>query len=229
MQQTVSDRIRLRMSELNISQADLVRFTGASRGTVSGWFNGTNSPSAKHLDSVCRALKTNAQWLLAGSSTQNYQNELTFENFDNVKPCKTPLRVIPVLDFVQAGLWREVVYDGVNPKGETCTTYQGTDPKAIFSLIIDGMSMAPEFMPGDQIIVDAAKKPVPGSLVVAQELQHGSALTTFKKYRVIGVNEHGVDIVELVPLNSDFPTYNSLQIEISIIGVVVQHHREFKY
>jgi len=89
--------------------------------------------------------------------------------------------------------------------------------------------MAPEFMPGDEVVVDAAKAPVPGSLVIAQEIQHGLALTTFKKYRVIGVNEHGVDVIELVPLNPDFPTYNSLQIEISIIGVVVQHHREFKY
>lgn len=147
----------------------------------------------------------------------------------NVRPSRRKLRKIPVLDFVQAGIWREVVYDGVHPKDETYTTYEGTDPKAVFSLTIDGMSMAPEFLPGDEIVIDAAKAPVPGSLVVAQEIQQGAALTTFKKYRVIGVNEHGVDIIELVPLNPDYPTYNSMQIEISIIGVVVQHHREFKY
>ena len=134
-----------------------------------------------------------------------------------------------MLDFVQAGIWREVVYDGVHPKDETYTTYEGKDPNAVFSLEIDGLSMAPEFMPGDEIVVDAALDPKPGSLVVAQEIQHGVAMTTFKKYRVVGVNEHGVDIIELVPLNPDFPTYNSSQIEISIIGVVVQHHKDFKY
>lgn len=222
-----AERINLRMKELGLSQADLIRSTGAGRATVHGWVQATNKPSAKHIGALSKALKTTPEWLLDGVGESTITN--SSEKFDNVKPCKTPLRVIPVLDFVQAGLWREVVYDGVNTKGETCTTYQGTDSKAIFSLIIDGMSMAPEFMPGDQIIVDAAKKPVPGSLVVAQELQHGSALTTFKKYRVIGVNEHGVDIIELVPLNPDFPTYNSSQIDISIIGVVVQHHRDFKY
>ncbi|ATO20644.1 peptidase [Acinetobacter sp. LoGeW2-3] len=147
----------------------------------------------------------------------------------NVRPSRRKLRKIPVLDFVQAGIWREVVYDGVHPKDETYTTYEGKDPNAVFSLEIDGLSMAPEFMPGDEIVVDAALDPKPGSLVVAQEIQHGVAMTTFKKYRVVGVNEHGVDIIELVPLNPDFPTYNSSQIEISIIGVVVQHHKDFKY
>lgn len=147
----------------------------------------------------------------------------------NVRPSRRKLRKIPVLDFVQAGMWREVVYDGVHPKDETYTTYEGKDPNAVFSLEIDGLSMAPEFMPGDEIVVDAALDPKPGSLVVAQEIQHGVAMTTFKKYRVVGVNEHGVDIIELVPLNPDFPTYNSSQIEISIIGVVVQHHKDFKY
>lgn len=147
----------------------------------------------------------------------------------NVRPSRRKLRKIPVLDFVQAGIWREVVYDGVYPKDETYTTYEGKDPNAVFSLEVDGLSMAPEFMPGDEIVVDAALEPKPGSLVVAQEVQHGVAMTTFKKYRVVGINEHGVDIIELVPLNPDFPTYNSSQIEISIIGVVVQHHKDFKY
>lgn len=159
------------------------------------------------------------------------QNEVLADvaPFTNVKPSRRKLRKIPVLDFVQAGLWREVVYDGMHPKDETYTTYEGKDPNAVFSLEVDGLSMAPEFMPGDEIVIDAALEPKPGSLVVAQEIQHGVAMTTFKKYRIIGVNEHGVDIIELVPLNPDFPTYNSSQIEISIIGVVVQQHKDFKY
>ena len=89
--------------------------------------------------------------------------------------------------------------------------------------------MAPEFMPGDELVVDGSLEARPGSLVVAQEVQHGLARTTFKKYRVIGVNEFGVDVIELVPLNPDFPTLNSTQVEISIIGVVVAHNRLFKY
>ncbi|AWV87083.1 LexA family transcriptional repressor [Acinetobacter radioresistens] len=221
------------MTELGLSQADLIRGTGAGRATVSAWCNDTNKPSAKHIGALAKTLKTTPEWILYGQGIKqltevNETKELK-EEYGNVKPSKRILRKIPVLDFVQAGLWREVAYDGMHPKDETYTTYEGTDPKAVFSLEVDGMSMAPDYLPGDEIVVDAARAPIPGSLVVAQEIQHGAALTTFKKYRVIGVNEHGVDIIELVPLNPDFPTYNSMQIEISIIGVVVQHHRDLKY
>ena len=66
MYQAVSDRIQKRMTELKLSQADLMRATGAARGTVSGWVNGSNSPSAKHISSLSNALKTTPQWLLDG-------------------------------------------------------------------------------------------------------------------------------------------------------------------
>lgn len=147
----------------------------------------------------------------------------------NVAPTRNNLRTIPLLDYVQAGLFHEVGYDGVNPIGESYTTYQGYKPECVFSLKVEGNSMSPEFKDGDEIVVDASLEAKPGSLVIAQEVQHGIARTTFKKYRVIGINEFGVDVIELVPLNPDFPTLNSTQIEISIIGVVVAHNRLFKY
>lgn len=77
--------------------------------------------------------------------------------------------------------------------------------------------MAPEFMPSDEIVVDGYLEPKLGSLVIVQEIHHGVARTTFKKYRVIGVNEFGVDIIELVPLNPDFPTLNSLKLKYRLL------------
>ena len=58
--------------------------------------------------------------------------------------------------------------------------------------------MAPEFLPGDSIVVDASLSPQPGSYVIAQ---NGSYEATFKKYRVIGYDEYGREEFELVPLN----------------------------
>ena len=118
-----------------------------------------------------------------------------------------------------------VAYDGINPKGETYTTYQGSKPEEVFSLIIEGMSMAPDFLPGDQIVVDASLSPQPGSFVIAQ---NGQIETTFKKYRVIGYDEYGREEFELVPLNPDFPTMSSREHQISIIGVMVRHMRDYK-
>lgn len=147
----------------------------------------------------------------------------------NVSLLDSPLQAIPLLDYVQAGLFHEVGYDGINPLGTSWTTYKSPRPECVFSLKVEGKSMSPEFQPGDEIVVDSSLEAKPGALVIAQEVQHGQAKTTFKKYRVIGINEFGVDVIELVPLNSDFPTLNSNQIDISIIGVVVAHNRRFKY
>lgn len=231
--ETIADRLQQKLTAKKLSWSKAATMIGLSPQAPSKWKKGQISKET--LEKLAELLEVDVGWLITGdqpstvATTKHEDAKVTPEGFGNVKPNGKVLRKIPVLDFVQAGMWREVVYDGFHPKSETYTTYQGADPRAVFSLTIDGMSMAPEFLPGDEIVVDAAKSPVPGSLVVAQEIQQGSALTTFKKYRVVGVNEHGVDIVELVPLNPDYPTYNSMQIEISIIGVVVQHHREFKY
>ena len=230
---TIADRLQKALLDKKLSWSKASTMIGLSPQAPSKWKKGQISKET--LEKLAEILEVDVGWLITGDNPSNTpvlkngNTGVVSEGFGNVRPTGKKLRKIPVLDFVQAGMWREVVYDGVHPKSETYTTYEGMDPKAVFSLTIDGMSMAPEFLPGDEIVIDAAKAPVPGSLVVAQEIQQGAALTTFKKYRVIGVNEHGVDIIELVPLNPDYPTYNSMQIEISIIGVVVQHHREFKY
>lgn len=231
----ISDRIALRMRELNIKQVDLINKYGLSKGTVSKWVSGTNTPNGENLTKLAEILKTNESWIINGDGSKKIgiqefiENNRLNANESDVSPSLKPLRQIPLLDYVQAGLFHEVGYDGLNPLGSSWTTYEGARPECVFSLKVEGNSMTPEFIPGDEIVVDGSLEAKPGSLVIAQEIQHGIARTTFKKYRVIGVNEFGVDVIELVPLNPDFPTLNSTQIEISIIGVVVAHNRLFKY
>lgn len=213
-----AERIAQRMGKLNLSQADLIRATGAGRATVSGWVNGTNKPSAKHINSLSNALKTSPEWLLTGVGLEENSG------FSNVIINDTPLRKIPVLDFVQAGVFHEAGYDGINPLGETYTTYVGCKPESVFSLEVSGLSMMPEFKPGDKLVVDGYKSPYPGCYVIAQ---NGSHEATFKKYRAVGYDEHGRETFELVPLNPDFPTMDSTKQEIRIIGVIVEHVRQF--
>ena len=69
-----AERINSRMKELDLSQADLIRSTGAGRATVHGWVQGTSKPSAKHISAVCRALKTTPQWLLDGVAVPERSN-----------------------------------------------------------------------------------------------------------------------------------------------------------
>lgn len=221
----VHERIQQKLNEKNLKQSDIARATGKSTAAVAKWLSGQNVPRAENLKAIAKLLNVSDDWLLTGKGV----SESSKNNVSNVSIVDTPLKPVPLLDYVQAGLFHEVGYDGINPLGTSWTTYENARPECVFSLKVEGLSMAPEFMPGDELIVDGSLEAKPGSLVIAQEIKHGMASTTFKKYRVIGVNEFGVDIIELVPLNPDYPTLNSNQIDISIIGVVVRHNREVKY
>lgn len=68
--QTTADRIHDLMIEKGMSQADLMRATNASKGTVSKWLSGTNTPSGRFLLNLASALGTTGDFLLSGN-TQN--------------------------------------------------------------------------------------------------------------------------------------------------------------
>lgn len=218
----LKDRLKEARKKAGKSQKDVVEAIGITQSALSQLETGLVS-SSSHLPSIANFLGVNAYWLQTGNGDM-FVDAAPESSFSNVQPNAAPLHKIPVLDFVQAGLFHECGYDGINPKGDTYTTYQNAKPECVFSLEVSGLSMAPEFNPGDKLVVDASKPPYPGCYVIAQ---NGSHEATFKKYRAIGYDEHGRETFELIPLNPDFPTMNSVQQEIRIIGVVVEHLRSF--
>ncbi|AYO54173.1 LexA family protein [Acinetobacter wuhouensis] len=217
----LKDRLKEARKNAKKSQQDVVDAIGITQSALSQLETG-RVDSSSHLAAIAKFLGVDAYWLQTGSGTSKVENKDS--SFTNVVINESPLYKIPVLDFVQAGIFHESGYDGVNPKGETYTTYRSCRPDSVFSLEVSGLSMSPEFAPGDKLVVDSAKEPYPGCYVIAQ---NGSHEATFKKYRVTGYDEHGRETFELVPLNPDFPIMNSIQHEIRIIGVVVEHLRSF--
>lgn len=137
----------------------------------------------------------------------------------NVKPAAVGGNKIPLISYVQAGAWTEAVDSG--SVEEWLLTDLSMSERA-FALEIRGDSMLPEFNPGDRVIIDPDIAPGPGDFVVARN-GHGEA--TFKKYTVRGINDHGQEVFELVPLNSDFPSMRSDAINILIIGTMVEHRK----
>lgn len=133
-------------------------------------------------------------------------------------------RRVPVINYVQAGQLTEV---GAHFCGEALE-YLLTDiplSERAFGLEIRGLSMAPQFAPGDKIIIDQEVAPKPGSFVVAM---NGGDEATFKKYRPRGLDANGNDVFELVPLNEDFPSFFSDRQELVIIGTMVEHRRYYR-
>lgn len=205
-----------------LKNTEMADFCKVSKASVGQWFNGpTKELDGTNLTLAAEFLGVNHKWL-AGERAPMVASK---NSFSNVSYSNDEITKIPVLDYVQAGLFNTVGYDGVNPIGETYTTYRSSKEKSVFSLIVQGDSMLPDFRPGDSLIIDSALAPQAGSFVIAQ---NGDYEATFKKYRVTGYDEFGREIFELVPLNPDYPTLSSLNHNISIIGIMVVHMRNYK-
>ena len=67
----VADRIGLRMRELGLKHKDLVEGTGASKGSVSTWVNGINTPTGERLVSLAKLLKTSPEWIITGKGSDS--------------------------------------------------------------------------------------------------------------------------------------------------------------
>lgn len=144
---------------------------------------------------------------------------------ENVVPATVGLRPVPVISSVQAGALRDM--ESPYPPGAGYA-YEYTDQDLsdwAFALDVEGLSMLPDFRPGDRIIVDPEMAPNPGDFVVAR---NGSAQATFKKYRPRGIDAAGNEIFELVPLNDDYPTLRSDTEFLSVIGVVTEHRKKLR-
>lgn len=78
MSNTISDRIQTRMNDLGLRQADLVKFTGAGRTTVSNWVNGHTSPTGEFPTLLAKVLKVDTNWLLTGEGHGSREDHLEF-------------------------------------------------------------------------------------------------------------------------------------------------------
>ncbi|MCL2162238.1 MAG: XRE family transcriptional regulator [Betaproteobacteria bacterium] len=131
-------------------------------------------------------------------------------------------RRIPRLSYVQAGCWMETSYPGPDDDVDDWILSEFKLSQGAFALRIRGDSMMPEFREGDTVIIDPEVPPKPGDFVVAKS---GGGEATFMKYRPRGLFADGVEVIELAPLNDDYPSMRSDITPITIIGTMVEHRR----
>lgn len=212
-----SERLKLAMQQAGVTQAQIAKACGIKPPSVHAWLNSNSEPSGNNLLKLSKALNVSGQWLIQGKGSM--RDDATE---GNVTAAAIGGRPIPLIDFVQAGNWTEVVDSYAMGAG---SDYLLTDLElspCAFALQIKGDSMTPDFKEGDRVIIDPDLSPQPGDFVVAK---NGKEEATFKKYRPRGINEHGEVIFELVPLNEDYAPMRSDLSPIKIIGVMVEHRK----
>ncbi|EGD06606.1 putative phage repressor [Burkholderia sp. TJI49] len=207
------------LSETRAEQVELADAAGVTKGTVSQWLDGKiKSIKLEYAVGIQKRYGYNPVWLVMGEG----EKKLGTPGYANVTPAQVGSRRVPLISSVQAGRMTEAV-DPFPPGG--AFEYLLTDldlSDYAFALEIEGLSMAPDFNPGDRIIIDPAIQPRPGDFVVAK---NGREEATFKKYRARGVGADGREAFELIPLNPDYPTISSEHERVRIIGVMVEHRR----
>ena len=189
-----------------------------SRAAVAQWEGDVTKPSLDHLQTAAEALESWLPWLTAGAwgLSPSQQSAL-----DQAQPVQRP---VPVVDYFHAGKWDLITDPRMLDEGIKFITTDLDVGSMAFALIVTGESMLPEFQEGDLIIIDPEVVPKPGDFVIAKlDLQVDG---TFMKYRPRGTDKKGQPIIELVPLNEDWPmqTINAGN-PGRIIGTLVEHRR----
>lgn len=212
----LADRIRKAMEVANKNQSQLAAEIGVTTSAVSQWITGqVKSLKGTTATRIEAATGVSSAWLVSGEGPM-------MSSASNVRPAPIGTRNIPLISYVQAGVWTGVV-DPYQPDDGTDWLITDLDLSGnAFALEIKGDSMLPDFKPGDRIIIDPAIEPRPGDYVVAK---NGEDEATFKKYRPRGVNERGDMVFELIPLNEDYPTMRSDVTPIRIVGTMVEHRK----
>lgn len=231
----IAERIKKARERVGLTQVDLALAVGVKQQSIQKIEAGkTKQP--RNLEQLAKVLQVRAAWLLSGEAPMSYDDmeddsgEYYAESAYSGSAAHPSMRIIPVINHVQAGYAREVVDDYAAGTGfdelalDPATAKRLSD--SAFALVVKGDSMLPDFREEDQVIVDPAVEAKPGNIVVAKIECDNSA--TLKKYRSRGSDTNGYPVFDLVPLNEDYPT---LRVDSdnpgAIVGVVVEHRRKF--
>jgi SOS-response transcriptional repressor LexA len=217
------DRLKALRKQAGQRQHHLASAIGVTVQTVSGWERGEYLPEftramqiADHYGIPLDALSSDdfVAPSAEGSVTRTAEPQAGGDG--------TPHRA-PLISRVAAGNWTENVALDASSADRFFDVMKAPLGHVV-ALEVESGSMRPDFREGDIIIIDSGVPPLPGDFVVAKLDNQEKA--TFKKYRLRGYDHRGEPIIDLVPLNLDFPTLTiSADSPGRIIGTMIEHRR----
>lgn len=216
------------------TQAEFVRATGENQGEVSGLLSGKKSFGEKKARKIELESGIPSGWLdlAAGGEADltgipNERGVMHAEPApsapaynvplvgDNIEPGPDIKGKIPLISWVQAGNWVEVVKAFSREDAEDWVLAPRRMSGQAFALRVRGVSMEPRYRDGDVIYVDPDIRAEHGKRVIVRLDDEREA--TFKELVIEG------DRKFLKPLNPDWPGPKLIPINgnATIVGVVV--------
>lgn len=206
----LSANISKRLSELGMTQKTLADKSKVSQVTIHKLISGKAKTTSKII-LIARALDCDPEWLETGVSS------LPLGMDKNIIPLGTREHNMPLISWVNAGVWCESPNDFAPGDAEEWLPKPKNAGPRSFALRVEGDSMTSphpgqrSYPPGVIIYVDPDRDAANGSRVVARD---GSGGYTFKTY----VEDAGR--IYLKPIN---PTWDKIDVTecVWICGVVI--------
>lgn len=185
----VRDRIIQRMNELGIKQADLVKKLNVSKGAVSKWVSGLNTPNSTILPKLAEVLETTPSWIINGSQTLiNNVPIIHVETWDQETPLDSDEIEIPFFkDFSFACGSGSVGIAMANEKrklrmSKLTLRNRAIEQRNAVATLASGDSMTPTIKDGDIIHIDLGRKNIKDGKIFA--LCHGGLFMAKRLYNL---------------------------------------------
>ena len=213
----LGQRIVRAREHANAKQRDVAQFFGISTQAVSQWESDRTRPDSQRLANLARLLGVRLDWLLDERGPIAFKRPLTI-------PAVRHITRVPVIDRVKASDWTGIEPAFlVGPFDEFLLTDLEVS-SSTFALVVEGRSMAPEFQPGDTVIIDPKIQPRPGNYVVVKRDEDRQAI--FREFQIGSKNTRDRVVIELRSNNPNMPM---LLIDRKnpgrIVGTIVEHRR----
>lgn len=202
----IGARIRQRRLRLGWTVQKLATLAGIDGGFLSKLETGKANGSWETYIKIAGAMGISVETLIVNKS--------------NVEAAPLDWREIPILEYNEASSW--TIDSALAQLGQHETIMTNLEhPQSTFALRLRDDSNAPQYQPGDIVVINPAIQPKPGRMILASN--NGDSI--FAQYRDSGINERGDQVFELHPLNPIYAPMRSDRTPLAIVGAMVEHRR----
>lgn len=212
IKEKIGKRIQEARHAMGLTVKELANQTRSLKPSrISNWEYGGRTPGPTEILQLAEVLKVDPAYLMCLSDISS-QKEFHKQ-------------LVPIVSLKEAHKFKTLIKqmsaEGVEKFDHLIIDQPSTE--MLFAIKINDLSMMPEFVVGDYVVIDPKMKLSPGRFVLVHSNKNEESI--FRKYRVVS-DKNEKNIVELVPLNSDWPVITLKDPKsYQILGVCVEHRR----